>query len=128
MKKKINLILCFLIVAGSISGQQLNPYPIPSYDVPVDSTSACFTETAQAMRSGESLEKRQVHVVIVSNGAENPPCEATVWIYSIDGLDVLGPFIVACGGHLDVPIDDREWGVYVVTDDEILVDVWITEE
>ena len=127
MKRTI-LMLWLLIAAGSLFAQQLNPYPIPSYDVPVDSASACFTESARAMRSGESLEKRQVHVTIINNGAENPPCEATVWIYSLDGLDVLGPYIVPCGGHLEVPIDDREWGVYVVTDDEILVDVWITEE
>ena len=50
---------------------------------------------------------------------------ATVWIYSIDGLDILGPYYVTCGNTLEVEIDDREWGALVESDMDINVSVWI---
>jgi hypothetical protein len=53
-------------------------------------------------------------------------CQATVCVYSLDGQTILGPYTVYGGEILSVPIDDREWGVYVESDDEITVDVWIS--
>jgi len=50
---------------------------------------------------------------------------ATVWIYSLDGLDILGPYYLACGNTLEVEIDDREWGALVESDMDINVSVWI---
>jgi len=41
---------------------------------------------------------------------------------------VLGPSTVYAGETLDVPIDERDWGVIVQTSYEIQVDVWVTSD
>jgi hypothetical protein len=50
---------------------------------------------------------------------------ATVWIYSLDLQTVYGPYTVYGGETLSVGVDWGEWGAYVTTDDQIVVDVWI---
>ncbi|MCX6278497.1 MAG: hypothetical protein NT004_10405, partial [Bacteroidetes bacterium] len=71
------------------------------------------------------LEKRDVHVKITDQSSGGGNCGATVWIYSLDGLDVLGPFSVLCSETLVTAIDERAWGVLVQSNDDIVVDVWI---
>ena len=124
--KKI-AILSVLLILGFITmrAQSVKPFPIPSYNVPVDDNYARFQENVQPNYPDASLEKRDVHVIIISRNPETPSCQATVWIYSLDGLDVLGPYTVMCGGTLVVPVDGRQWGVLVESASEIEVDVWI---
>lgn len=64
-----------------------------------------------------------VNVVVTSVGTKN--CTATVWVYSLDQTTVLGPYTVTCGQTLSVPIDERQWGVLVESEEEVIVDVWI---
>jgi hypothetical protein len=93
--------------------------------VPVDSGYAWFQENGTAFNLDGTREKRDAHVRILPRASESPDCQAQVWLYSLDGLDILGPYTVLCGETLTVEIDDREWGVLVQTDAAVLVDVWI---
>jgi hypothetical protein len=124
--KKLTLMASFLQVCLATFGQISGSYPIPSYNVPVDSGDyACFNEATSAARTPDALEKKDVHIRILSSNPETPGCQATVWLYSLDGLDVLGPYTVLCGDELVVTVDDREWGVIVSSQYDVTVDVWI---
>ena len=120
MKKKFLILILSVLVCGS---SLLAQYPIPSFNVPVH-FKADFQE--QLQRSPDQvLEKRTVHIRVSCIGGSITNCSANVWVYSLDGHDILGPFTVNGGETLDVEIDEREWGAYVVSDDAITVDVWI---
>jgi len=75
------------------------------------------------------MAKREMDVRVNCSGvSSNGKCQATVWVYSLDGETILGPYTVNGGDVLSVPIDDRDWGVLVSTDDDITVDVWIESD
>lgn len=117
------LLLLMLMGVAKCVSQNLPTYPIPSFNITVDSL-ANFRETVHSS-SPEIIDgKKEINVQIKSK-VETGSCEATIWVYSIDQTTVLGPFDLTCGNTLTVEIDDREWGVLVDSDDEILVDVWI---
>lgn len=103
--------------------QNLPTYPIPSFNVTVDSL-ANFKETNRNLSPDFTDGKKEINVQIQGR-AETGSCEATVWVYSLDQSTILGPFALSCGSLLTVEIDDIEWGVLVDSDDDILVDVWI---
>jgi hypothetical protein len=117
MKK--NLLFVFIILLIFSSMQTFAAYPIPSYGVTVNSVTN-FKET-QPARGRREME---VKVNCGSSHSLGGSCKATVWVYSLDGRSVLGPYIVNGGETLSVPIDEREWGVIVNSDDEVSVDVW----
>lgn len=53
---------------------------------------------------------------IVINSEDNNPCQiawSIIYIYSIDGLDLMGPYVVNEGEPLTVEIDDKDWSVRV---------------
>lgn len=100
-------------------------YPIPSYNVPIDSGYAHFYERGVSTLFDITLEKRDAHVKMVNQTPGLSDCRSQVWIYSLDGLDIMGPYAVLCGETLTVEIDERAWGVLVETDSAVLVDVWI---
>jgi hypothetical protein len=123
-----NLVL-FLLFTVSLSGltgsfaQQLPSYPIPSYNVTIDSL-ANFSELTNSATSQVCEAKREINVQVKPK-AGTGLCSATIWIYSLDQSTVLGPYSVSCGSTLTIEIDDREWGVLVESDDDVIVDVWI---
>lgn len=104
--------------------QGIPTYPIPSYNVKVNSY-ANFREKNTGPNSKDTKERRRVYVQIKSVSGTRG-CQATVWIYSLDYTTVLGPFTVACGETHSEDIDEREWGVLVESEDEIIVNVWIS--
>jgi len=61
----------------------------------------------------------------MSGGVSEFPDPVAVWVFTIDQTTILGPFYLGCDQILEVPIDDRAWGVLIESEDEILVDVWI---
>ena len=125
MKKSLIISMLLAFACLTLHAQFAKPFPIPSYNVPVDSAYARFQENGQAINTDASLEKRDVHVIIINRNPELPACQATVWIYSLDGQDILGPYTVICGATLVVSIDERLWGVLVESAAQIEVDVWI---
>jgi len=111
-------------------------YPIPSYNIPVV-TMAIFRESNISIQGNQliknintlkdsPMKKRIMNIQVNCVGKSLGLCQATVWVYSLDGQDILGPFTVDGGDVLSVPIDDRDWGVLVDTGDDITVSVWIT--
>jgi hypothetical protein len=125
MKKFLLVTVILILFAGITQGysQTLPTYPIPSFNVVVNGD-ALFRENAHSLNSPPAREKRDVNVEVKSaSGSMN--CQATVWVYSLDHTTVLGPYTVNCGATLTVGIDEREWGVLVESDDDIIVDIWI---
>ena len=116
MKNFLLAVVVSLIVCGfeQLYAQQ----PIPSYNVSVK-IRANFQELQP------SRGRRTMNIKVQCSGTSlSPSCQATVWIYSLDGQTILGPYIVNGGETLSVSIDEREWGVFVQTEDIITVDVW----
>ena len=135
MKKEFLLAVLLLLLFGL--QKAYCQYPIPSYNVTVISK-ATFQES-QVSTGGSSLNnngpvsapmaKREMDVKVNCSGTSSDgSCQATVLVYSLDGQTVLGPYIVYGGDILSVPIDDRDWGVLVTTEDDITVDVWIESD
>ncbi|MEI7724456.1 MAG: hypothetical protein WCK09_05080 [Bacteroidota bacterium] len=119
-------ILIFCVMISLYSIHSLNAQnPIPSYNFPVYQH-ANFQEQSRVQTKGDNcLEKRNVVVNTSCVGSGISVCSATVWVYSLDGQTTFGPFTVYGGETLYVEIDEREWGVYVMSDDHVEVDVWI---
>lgn len=96
--------------------------PIPSYNVPVYYR-ANFQET-----EGPTRARKKVHVYVQCGSVKTATCPATVWVYRLDMQVIYGPFTVAGGETLTFDVGEGEWGVYVESDNHVIVDVWIDEE
>jgi len=124
--KKLLLITLVLLIAGSL---QLFPAnPIPSYDLKMT-----FRANFQENNFGQTgKEKRQMNIETStsSHTPTNKPIhgdDAIVYLYKVHGNKVLGPYEVAYGEVLTVPIDNSEWGVVIELTDPgttALASVW----
>ena len=119
MKTKL-FILSILLSTFSLSGYAA--YPIPSYNVPVYHIANFQEKSTYGKSKGTAKEKR--NLIIRISGYGGPNCSCTVWVYSLDGRDVIGPDTVGCNVQLSYEIDERDWGVIVECDDHVTVDVW----
>jgi len=116
---KVILIIAMLLSTG-LSGQNIPTYPIPSYNVPIVNYGNFVP--ALVLARNPTKAKKEVNVTIHgSMGAY-----ASVEVYSLDGFDVLGPYIVYAGDTLTVEIDEREWGVMIWSSFNIEADVWFS--
>ena len=125
--KKILLLIVILLIAGTIplSAQNIKPHPIPSFNVQVIGL-AVFQENNQVSQKEPSKGRRILHTVVtISKGRSSHI--ATVYFYSLDQQDILGPFLAYDGVEISEEIDEREWGVLVQSDIEVAVDTWINE-
>lgn len=122
----IAIVLLMLLSFGSsnIYSQNFPVYPIPSYNIQVDGYADFMNQFSTAQKNNNKA-KRDVIVHLKSAAEPSQPCQATVWVYSLDLTTILGPYSLSCGNELRVEIDEREWGVFVESDDEVIVDVWI---
>jgi len=125
MKKIFCLSVFILVMCIILNAQDEKIFPIPSFNVPVDSSSVRFQENNRNDNVENSRQKRQINVKIIGNGPIVQNCQCQVWVYSLDGLDILGPYTVLCGSTLVVEIDEREWGVTIQSTSSVLADVWI---
>jgi hypothetical protein len=109
---------------SNIYSQTFPVYPIPSYNVTVDGYADFMNQISTPQQNYDKGIRR---VIIHLKSAVEPsiPCQATVWVYSLDLTTVLGPYSLECGDELSVQIDERDWGVFVETEDKVIVDVWI---
>jgi hypothetical protein len=125
--KKIFLLVLFAISGGitQLSAQIPIPFPIPSYDVHVNSISDFHEYMMNPYFPSLNSKGERVLVVKVKGLSSNI---ATIWVYSLDGLDRIGPFYVHGGEMIRVPIDNREWGTSVECEDPVDVDIWIDWE
>ena len=122
----IAIILLMLLSFGfsNIYSQDFPVYPIPSYNITVDGYADFMNQISTPQQNNDKGIRR---VIIHLKSAFEPslPCQATVWVYSLDLTTVLGPYSLVCGDELPVQIDERDWGVFVETEDKVIVDVWI---
>jgi len=134
LQKIITSVLLLFMLFGcfTVYSQGFPRYPIPSYNIPVTGF-ADFANQVSTNQQSFSLEKKQQcvpagprHIIIRISAVTDPgqSCQATVWVYSLDLTTVLGPYYLSCGDEISVPIDDRQWGVMVDSEDKVVVDVW----
>jgi hypothetical protein len=122
MKKTFLTLSFWVFIISCALSQNIPLYPIPSYNIPVFG----WARFEPSLNSGNSITRGKVIQNVAIRGGTGS--HAHVRIYSLDGLNVLGPYIVYAGETLTVEIDDREWGVLVETEDDIEVSVWVTNE
>lgn len=122
--KKITFLLTILLFISGFSVTAQNP--IPSWNVPIYYV-ANFQEAVKDSKVPSATKgKRTMYIKAKSTDGQGS-CQAQVWIYSLDLQDIYGPFTVLCGQTISQEIDEREWGVYVESEDHVYVDVWIDE-
>jgi hypothetical protein len=122
MKK---FILVFIALTIAVCFQAKAVKPIPSYNSPLYNL-ANFQEKQHNDKNGIK-EKRDMCVQSTTTGGGHT--NATIWIYSLDFRTILGPFILTDNDKITVQVDEREWGVLVLTDAAHLsVSVWIDKE
>lgn len=89
------------------------------FEVPFKYTGfhTCFNVANPLGHANFNMEERQM-IAEVKDNSSDQQSSAKIIIYSIDGLDELGPFPVIEGGLLKVDIDEREWNLRVVEQTE----------
>lgn len=117
MKHIFSFLIIFMLGITSVLAQN----PIPSYNFPVYQR-ANFQEN-----QGPTRAKKKVNVEVQCGLVKSLTCTATVWIYSLDLQTIYGPFSISGGETLTIEVDGEEWGVFVESDDHVIVDVWIEE-
>jgi len=122
--KPIFIITLMLIWASmyTVTAQEIKTYPIPSYNV-VTYGLTNFME--QGLGGKCQLSKGNRKLIITSSGGSS--CPAQIWIFSLDRLDILGPYTLNPGETLIVEIDEREWGVTSESACQVTLSVWIEE-
>jgi hypothetical protein len=134
-RKKTDLIMkkfiAFLMILTLWAGITLQASrPIPSFKANVEYR-ANFQEMNQSNKSNNgpnSGEKGKRYMIVVTNvaGPVSPPI--SVWVYSLDGLDILGPYTLYGDDQISVPIDDRDWGTIIQCNVKCDVSVWTSAD
>lgn len=125
MKKHLGLVLFVLgLFTASLSNAQ-EQYPIPSFNVELTGDNTTFEETeGLVLISPMTIAEKNIRIKVDDNNPQQTSW-VTVIIYSLDGQDELGPYTVVEGTPLEVPVDEREWGVMVVNYlDGAILSVW----
>jgi hypothetical protein len=117
------IMIILFILFGTFCFRLSATNPIPSYNVNVYYV-ANFQEKPNYTKSKRSFKEKR-DLVIRTSGFGGPTCICTVWVYSLDGKDVIGPDTMSCNEQRSFEIDERDWGVVVESDDHVTVDVWI---
>ena len=128
MKTKSALPFFVLLVAFCINlNAQTIIYPIPSYDVPVLGIAIFQEQEHTPCSMNNEKNKREVIIKAHACGLDSNDCSYTAIVYSLDGQTRLGPYTVQCGETLTVGIGDGLWGVEIISESLLCVDVWINE-
>jgi len=114
-----------MLIGSSIlkaNAQEIKTYPIPSYNV---ISFGCTDFSEQTSKIKCELSKGRRNLNVASSGGSS--CPAQIWIYSLDRLDILGPYTLNPGETLTVEINEREWGVSSESVCQVTLSVWIEE-
>jgi hypothetical protein len=124
MKKILTLTVAFLMVtAFTLKASN----PIPSFNIPISEKTYFLEDHSGFTNSGNNQdEKRDMNI---SNGSGNSDNFGTstivIYIYRLDNKKASGPYRVAYGQTISIPIDNQEWGVTMDPTSPTLVSVWI---
>jgi len=121
--KKIIVVLFLLFGCIQVLHAQ---YPIPSYNAVVDNR-ATFIEQSNSVKQISYTDSKR-YIKILRKVFKTPSLDVTVFASSLDGQTTLGPFYIEPGQTISIEIDNREWGIVVFSEVEVVLDVWITEE
>lgn len=126
MKKHLRLVLFVLGLFVALVSNAQEQYPIPSFNVELTGVNTTFEETeGVVLISPMTIAEKNIRIKVDDSNPQQTSW-VTVMIYSLDGQDELGPYTVMEGFPLEVPIDDREWGVKVMNYLEgAVLSVWI---
>jgi hypothetical protein len=124
MKKLFSFLLMILILGTGIHLQAAKP--IPSFHQNV-SYLANFQEKPNGSDNFNSDLKGKRNMIIVAQVIGPAKTPVIIYVYSLDGRDILGPFEIDGDGQISVPIDDRLWGVIVQCDDKCQVSVYTSD-
>jgi len=122
MKKIIFLTTVFLL-AGITTLWAIKP--IPSYNVPIFRQQTFVEKRTSQDPSPKGKRDMNVKSTVTSTNKPTPTL-VVVYIFSMDGRDVMGPYTLVNNQTLTVTVDEREWGVYAVSDDHVELSVWYT--
>jgi hypothetical protein len=122
MKKMSFILICCFGIAFNIYAQ----YPIPSYNVPVF-PGATFSQglITPSQQKYAPMEKRRLGIHVSQLIADTVSNSVIIYVYSLDGQTILGPFYLTGNETIYVDIDDRLWGVLVESGSKGKVSVWI---
>ena len=129
--KKHFIIMPVLMLLFSLSSfitvkaQNFPIYPIPSYNVTVNGGAGFMNQFCPSQINNKK-EKRDIHIHLVSSLGPGMPCRVSIWVYTLDMTTILGPYGASCDETLTVPIDNRDWGVFIESTVDVLTDVWIS--
>jgi hypothetical protein len=122
--KKLLLISVLVCLAGL--NQIFAANPIPSFNVLVTGRATFQESTKPIGRIIPGKERRMMNIqtstASPTNGVANSIISATV--YRLDGTLTLGPYYIVCGQSLVVGVDDKPWGVIVLTGVPAKFSVW----
>lgn len=119
------LLLVLIIFSGSIKLANAQ-FPIPSFNAIVDNR-ATFTEQQQTVKSPLNIDAKRF-LKINRKPTKTPLSDVYFYAGTLDGQTTLGPFYIEPGQTISIEIDNREWGIVVFAESEVILDVWITEE
>jgi hypothetical protein len=125
MKKLLLLSVLFVFAGIAIANAQDNtkkkPHPIPSFKTEMIGQDSWMDYNP----GGNKKEKRDVNIRVTTSSYRPNLGDAKVYVVKSTGY-FLGPFWVAYGEVLTVPVDWGQWGVSVNCGSPILVDVWFS--
>jgi hypothetical protein len=103
--KKILINPTLFLLTGLYTLKAQNP--IPSYNVPVNCRANFQEQRPGSVQLDNSRQPRKI--IVRTTGSSSGPlaCTATMWIYSLDGLNVLGRYTMYGGETITVEIDER---------------------
>jgi hypothetical protein len=130
-RKKTDLImkkfLIFLMILTFGAGINLQASkPIPSYKAQINKEN--FKEKHHPTDNSKLGEKGRRYMMVVAQVAGPSRTPVYIWIYSLDGRNVQGPYIIYGDGDISATIDDREWGSYIQCTDKCTVSVWTSSD
>ena len=123
--KKLIIFLMILALGAGINSQASKP--IPSYKDHV-SKAANFQEKHLGNFGPDNGIKGKRYMVVVAQVIGPSKDPIIIWVYSLDGRDIQGPFVINDGdGQIQAEIDGREWGALVQCEDKCIVTVYTTD-
>jgi len=122
--KPIFIITLMLIWASMypVTAQETKTYPIPSYNIVTEGLTNFMEE---GLGGKGQLSKGNRKLIVTSSGSS--ACPAQIWIFSLDRVDILGPYTLNPGETLSVDIDEREWSVNSESACQVTLSVWIED-
>ena len=112
MKKQV-LFSVFFVVSIFFSANVFAQYPIASYDTPVNT--GTYFSMDQSQSPAMSAEKRKMNIDTTDPDTAPTAGFVTFMVYSLDMQSFQGPYTLQVGTSKSIEIDERPWGLVVLS-------------